>query len=178
MAETATIARPYAKAVFEAAREHGDFGAWTDALATAAGLAADPRVATAFTSPKLGVADFVRFFDGLATDGAAERWRSFIRVLAENKRLAALPQIASQFEALRETYENEIAVELTAAAPMSDAQTEQMRRALEQRLKRRVRIGTAVDERILGGAVIRAGDLVIDGSLTGRLKRMASELAG
>ncbi len=178
MAETATIARPYAKAVFEAAREHGDFGVWTDALATAAGLAADPRVATAFTSPKLGVADFVRFFDGLATDGAAERWRSFIRVLAENKRLAALPQIASQFEALRETYENEIAVELTAAAPMSDAQTEQMRRALEQRLKRRVRIGTAVDERILGGAVIRAGDLVIDGSLTGRLKRMASELAG
>lgn len=178
MAEVATIARPYAKAAFETAREHGEIGLWSDALAKAAGLAADPRVAAAFTSPKLGVADFVRLFDGLAADGAAERWRNFVRVLAENKRLAALPEIAAQLEALRETYENEIGVELTAAAPISAAQTEQMRRALEQRLKRRVRIGTAVDARILGGAVIRAGDLVIDGSLTGRLKRMASELAG
>ena len=177
MAEVATIARPYAKAAFEAAREHGELDAWSGALEKAAGLAADPRVTTAFTSPKLGVEDFVRFFDGLAAAGAADRWRNFVRILSENKRLAALPQIASQFEELRETYENEIAVELTAAAPIDAAQTEQLRRALEQRLKRRVRIGTAVDARILGGAVIRAGDLVIDGSLTGRLKRMASELA-
>ncbi len=178
MAEAATIARPYAKAAFEIAREHGEFGVWSAALARAAGLAADPRVATAFTSPKLGVEDFVRFFDGLAADGAAARWRNFVRVLAENRRLATLPEIALQFEELRETYENEIAVEVTAAAPISAAQTEQMRQALERRLKRRVLIGTAVDARILGGAVIRAGDLVIDGSLTGRLKRMASELAG
>ena len=177
MAEAATIARPYAKAAFEAAREHAEFGAWSEALAKAAGLAADPRVATAFTSPKLGVADFVRFFDGLTAQGCADRWRNFVRVLAENKRLAAFPQIASQFDELRETYENEISVEITAAVPVDAPQTEQLRRALEQRLQRRVRIGTTVDARILGGAVIRAGDLVIDGSLTGRLKRLASELA-
>lgn len=176
MAEAATLARPYAKAAFDAARERDELGAWSGALAKAAGLAADPRVQDALSSPKLGDEATVRFFAGLGGEAVEARWQNFVRVLAAYKRLAVLPEIAAQFEVLKAEFENEIAVEVTSAAPIAPDQVAKLTQALAQRLKRRVRIGTAVDASLIGGAVIRAGDLVIDGSLTGRLKKMASEL--
>ena len=176
MAEAATLARPYAKAAFDAARERGELAAWSGALAKAAGLAADPRVLDALSSPKLTGEDFVKFFAGLAGEGVDARWRNFVGVLAANKRLAVLPEIAAQFEILKAEFDNEIGVEVTSASAMSAEQVAKFAEALTQRLKRRVRIDTAVDSGLIGGAVIRAGDLVIDGSLTGRLQKMASEL--
>ncbi len=176
MAEAATIARPYAKAAFEAARERNELAAWSDALGRAAGLAADARVLEALTSPKLSTDRFVAFFAGLGGAAIDARWQNFVRLLAANKRLALLPQIAAQFEALRADYENELDVQVTSAAPMSAAQAAKLGAALPSRLKRSVRIATAVDPTLLGGAVIRAGDLIIDGSLTGRLQKLATAL--
>ncbi|MDE2305864.1 MAG: F0F1 ATP synthase subunit delta [Gammaproteobacteria bacterium] len=176
MAEAATLARPYAKAAFEAARESEALGPWASALARAAGLVADERVQEALTSPKLSAEDFVRFFAGLGDAGIDARWQNFVRVLAANKRLVVLAEIATQFEALKAEYEREIGVEVTSAAAMSAEQSAKLCAALAERLKRRVRVENRIDPSLIGGAVIRAGDLVIDGSLTGRLKKLASEL--
>ncbi len=99
-----------------------------------------------------------------------------MRVLAENHRLLLLPEIAAHFELLRAQIENTVDVEVVSAVPLDAAQTEKLRQALDKRLKARVRMTNAVDSSLLGGAVIRAGDLVIDGSLKGRLERLRTEL--
>src|SRR6202035_1424898 len=96
--------------------------------------------------------------------------------LAENHRLLLLPEIAAHYEMLRSAVENTIDVEVVSAVPLDAAQAEKLERALSTRLKRRVRMQNAVDSTLLGGAVVRAGDLVIDGSLKGRLLRAPAEL--
>lgn len=177
MAEAATIARPYAKAAFAHARDAKVLGEWSQALRLGAGMIADARVAELVSSPKLEPAQLVEFFKGLAGPGAADApWQNFIHELVENKRLHQLPEIAAQYAALRADYENEIDVQVTSAVALDDARRTRLAAALKVRLKRDVRITTAVDPTLLGGAVIRAGDLVIDGSLQGRLQRLTSEL--
>ena len=182
MAEAATIARPYAKATFAAARDAKALPAWSEALHAASGLAADARIEDLITNPKLDADQVVSMFAGLGGRGAAPdfdaHWQNFVRLLAQNKRLHVLPEITGQFEMLRAQYENELDVEVTSAVAMSEAQRAKLAVALKTRFKRDVRMTTAIDPKLLGGAVIRAGDLVIDGSIQGRLQRMASELGG
>ena len=175
MAEAATVARPYAKAAFETARDAKAFKEWSEALATGAALSADARVENLVSNPKLSLDDVVSMFANLA-GGADEHWQNFVRLLAENKRLYTLPQIAAQFELLRAQYENELDVEVTSAVALSREQQQQLAASLKKRFKREVRISTAVDATLLGGAVIRAGDFVIDGSIKSRLARLEYEL--
>jgi F-type H+-transporting ATPase subunit delta len=177
MAEAATIARPYAKAAFMSARDAKALPDWSRALHLGAALGSDPRIADLLSSPKLSADQIVSMFAGLGGSGIDAHWQNFVRLLSGNKRLAALPQIALQFELLRAQYENEVDVEVTSAVPMDAAQQAKLVASLKSRFKRDVRITTAVDASLLGGAVIRAGDLVIDGSIKGRLQRLASELA-
>jgi F-type H+-transporting ATPase subunit delta len=176
VAERATIARPYAKAAFEYARGAKAFSEWSRGLDTAAEIVADPRVSRLCSSPQLSAADLA----GLVTDvGGASLdagMQNFVRVLAENRRLLLLPEIAAQYAQLRSAVENTVDVEVTSAVPLNDAQAQRLKQALSTRLKRQVRMKTAVDSTLLGGAVVRAGDLVIDGSLKGRLERLATEL--
>jgi F-type H+-transporting ATPase subunit delta len=180
MAEAATIARPYAKAAFEAARDAKALPAWSAALHASSGLAADARIEDLITNPKLDPDQVVSMFAGLGGGGAPQdfdaHWQNFVRLLAQNKRLDVLPEITVQFEMLRAQYENELDVEVTSAVALSEAQQAKLAAALKTRFKRDVRLTTAIDPKLLGGAVIRAGDLVIDGSIQGRLQRMASEL--
>ena len=176
MAERATIARPYAKAAFEYARGAKAFAEWSRGLGLAAQIAADPRVSALSKSPSLTAADLA----GLVTDvGGADfnaGMQNFVRVLAENHRLLLLPEIAAQYEELRAAVENTVDVEVTSAVALDAAQSESLERALMARLKRQVRMQNSVDSSLLGGAIVRAGDLVIDGSLKGRLERLATEL--
>jgi F-type H+-transporting ATPase subunit delta len=102
--------------------------------------------------------------------------QNFVRVLAENHRLPLLPEIAAQYEGLRAAVENTVDVEVTSAVALDAAQSENLKRALSTLLKRQVRMQNSVDSSLLGGAIVRAGDLVIDGSLKGRLERLATEL--
>jgi F-type H+-transporting ATPase subunit delta len=177
MAEAATIARPYAKAAFLAARDARALPAWSDALRSGSGLIADARIADLVTSPKLSADQLVSLFAGLGGTQIDPQWQNFLRLLASNKRLEVLPSIAAQYELLRAQYENELDVQVTSAIALSAQQQTQLAAALKTRFKRDIRITTAIDAGLLGGAVIRAGDLVIDGSINGRLQRLASDLA-
>jgi F-type H+-transporting ATPase subunit delta len=176
VAERATIARPYAKAAFEYARDAKALDRWSRDFALAAQIVADPRVAELIGNPELTAADHA----SLVTDVAGERldpaFRNFVRVLAENHRLHLLPEIAAHFEFLRSQVENTVDVEVISAVPLDAAQSEKLKQALDKRLRAQVRMKNSVDSGLLGGAVIRAGDLVIDGSLKGRLERLRTEL--
>jgi F-type H+-transporting ATPase subunit delta len=176
VAERATIARPYAKAAFQYAREANAFAAWSQGLEAAAEIVADPRVAPLSKSPQWSAADLAGLIIDVAGTKLDAGMQNFVRVLAENHRLLLLPEIAAHYEALRSAVENTVAVDVVSAVPLDAAQTDKLERALSVRLKRQVRMRTSVDSALLGGAVVRAGDLVIDGSLKGRLARLATEL--
>ena len=176
MAERATIARPYAKAAFEYARDAKAFAEWSQGLKTAAEIVADPRVAAITDDPHWSQADLVSIITDVAGAKLNPGMQNFVRVLAENHRLLLLPEIAAHFEALRSDVENTVDVEVISAVELNAAQREKLSAALGARLKRKVRMQTSVDATLLGGAVVRAGDLIIDGSLKGRLQRLATEL--
>ena len=176
MAERATIARPYAKAAFEYARDAGELARWSEGLALASRVAADPRVEALIRNPELTAADHASLVTDVAADRLAPGIGNYLRVLAENHRLLLLPEIAAHFELLRSQTENTVEVEVVSAVALDAAQAEKLKQALDKRLKARVRMKNSVDAGLLGGAVIRAGDLVIDGSLKGRLERLRTAL--
>jgi len=176
VAERATIARPYAKAAFEYAREANAFAAWSRGLEAATEIVADPRIAPLSKSPQWSAADLAGLIIDVAGAKLDAGMQNFVRVLAENHRLLLLPEITTHYQALRSAVENTVDVEVISAVPLDAAQSDKLERALSKRLERQVRMRTSVDSALLGGAVVRAGDLVIDGSLKGRLERLATEL--
>ena len=176
MAERATIARPYAKAAFEYARDAGAFAAWSQGLEAAAAIVSDPRVADLTMSPRWSAAELASLIVDVAAARLDPGMQNFVRVLAENRRLLVLPDIAAQYELLRAAVENTVEVDVVSAVALDAAQQAKLAAALTARLKRRVHMHNSVDAALLGGAIVRAGDLVIDGSLNGRLQRLATEL--
>lgn len=176
MAERATIARPYAKAAFEYARDAKAFAEWSQGLQIIAQIVSDSRVAALSKSPQWSTADLAAVVTDVAGDKLDAGLQNFVRVLAENHRLLLLPEIAVHYEGLRSEVENTVDVEVVSAIPLSSEQKDTLSQALSTRLKRKVRMHTAVDAELLGGAVVRAGDFVIDGSLKGRLQRLATDL--
>jgi F-type H+-transporting ATPase subunit delta len=176
VAERATIARPYAKAAFEYARDTKAFAEWSRGFALVAQVAADPRIEELIKNPELTDADHASLINDVAGDRLDPHMKNFIGVLAENHRLLLLPEIAAHFEFLRSQVENTVDVDVVSAVALDAAQTGKLEQALGQRLKAKVRMTNTVDAGLLGGAVIRAGDLVIDGSLKGRLDRLRTEL--
>jgi F-type H+-transporting ATPase subunit delta len=184
MAEKATIARPYARAAFDYARETGNtqqsFATWSRMLGIAGAVAADPAVGPLLGNPKVPPTKLVELIAGVAGQQGLEvdaAGRNFLGVLAQNHRLAYLPEIATQFEQLRAEIENTVDVEVVTAFPAGEAQRQALMVALEKRFNRAVRIRETVDESLIGGALIRAGDLVIDGTLKGRLERLATQMS-
>jgi F-type H+-transporting ATPase subunit delta len=178
VAERATIARPYAKAAFEYARDARAFPEWSRGLKVCAEIVSDPRVAELVKNPELTPAAVADFIIGVAGATLDRGLQNFVRTLAENRRLLLLAEIAAHFEAMRAQVENTADVEVISAVKLDDAQTVKLTAALTARLKRRVKMRNSVDPTLLGGAVIRAGDLVIDGSLKGRLERLRTDLTG
>jgi len=178
MAEKITIARPYAKAVFALARDEQKLGAWLDALAHAATIVTDPRVAPLLSSPRVTPADLAGLLLEVMGGELSEKGRNFIRVLAANRRLGYLPEIAQTFAHLKSEAERSVDVTVTSAVELSADQQKKLAVAVGKRLARTVRLHTKLDPTLIGGAVLRADDLVIDGSLKGRLDRLESELTG
>ena len=177
MAERATVARPYAKAAFKYARDTNAVAGWSLGLKVAAEVVADPRVAALTKDPQWPADKLVGRISNLAGSDLDSSMENFLRVLAENRRLLLLPEISKHYEEMRAAVENTVDVEVVSAIPLNAAQEEKLSQALSTRLKRQVHMHNSVDAALLGGAVIRAGDLVIDGSLKGRLQRLATELA-
>lgn len=176
MAESATVARPYARAAFEFAQGAKALARWGDLLETAAMVVRDARVTALLGNPKvttLALADFVL---DIAGEKADEHGRNFVRLLAQNQRLALLPEIAAQYALLRAAAENTVDVDVVSAIALSEAETEKFTHALTRRLNRIVRLHPSVDPSLLGGAVVRAGDFVLDGSLKGKLERLGQSM--
>ncbi len=178
MAEKATIARPYARAAFGHAHSRGRLAAWSGLLGVAAAVTADARVKALLQNPTVSADRVVDLVAGIAGDLADEEGRNFLRVLAANRRLALLPQIIEQFEKLRSEVENTLDVHVTTAYALDDAQRARLSASLGRRFGREIRLHETVDATLVGGAVVRAGDLVIDGSLKGRLEQLASQMVG
>jgi F-type H+-transporting ATPase subunit delta len=176
VAERATIARPYAKAAFDYARQANAFADWSQALVVCAQIGADPRVEALIKDPELTPAQIADFIIDVGGAKLAPPVQNFVRVLAANRRLLLLPEIAAHYEAMRAEVENTVDVQVISAVTLDAAQIEKLTQALHARLKRRVKMHNSVDAALMGGAVIRAGDLVIDGSLKGRLERLKTEL--
>ena len=174
MVEKVTVARPYAKAAFEAARESNDFARWSEMLAAAAATVADERVVKLLSSPRVQPADLVELI--AAASEADERGRNFLDTLAQNRRLAVLPEVAAIYEELRADVENVTDVHVTSAVQLDEQQRARLVAALKKRLKREVRLHCTVDAALIGGAIVRAGDFVIDGSLRARLERLAAQI--
>ncbi|MCE7033068.1 F0F1 ATP synthase subunit delta [Lysobacter sp. GX 14042] len=173
MSEALTLARPYARAAHAVARDAGHAEAWSQSLALAARIAADPGVAVLLGDPRLRPRDART----LLADGADEAFGRFVDELADNGRLALLPEISGLYEQLRADAEQVVKARITSAAALAPAELEGLVAALRRRFGREVEVETAVDPGLIGGAVIDAGDTVIDGSLRGKLQRMQNALA-
>jgi F-type H+-transporting ATPase subunit delta len=176
VAERATIARPYAKAAFEYSRDASAIAEWSRGLKAAAEIVGDRRVAALTKSPQCSAAQLVGLIAEVGGANLNANMQNFLRILAENQRLLLLPEIAAHYEELRSEVENTVDVEVVSAVALNGEQQEKLAQALSTRLKRKVRMQNSVDATLLGGALVRAGDLVIDGSLRGRLQRLATDL--
>lgn len=177
MADISTLARPYAKAVFELARDSGQFKDWSGTLATIAQAVASPEVAPWINHPALSNEDLVAALTQALGGSLSPAGLGLLRLLSENGRLSIAPEIARQYEALRAAAEARADVEITTAVAVPAGQQEQLLQAVGKRLARQVSVEWKTDESLIAGAVIRAGDLVIDGSVKTELERLQTALS-
>lgn len=177
MSSLTTLARPYAKAAFEVARDAGHLADWGQAIENAAAAVSVPEMSEFLEMPGLTATqavDLVLEASGGSDDPA---FRRFLEALAENERLALMPQIGELYSELRQDAESRLDVRVVSAVALDEDQADRLGAALKQRFDRSVTVHNDVDPRLLGGAVIYAGDEVIDGSVLGRLKRLQGSLA-
>ena len=183
MADNNTIARPYAQAVFELAQEADDLSGWSNSLDVARSLLADGQVVTFLADPAFSNEQRLEFLTGLfakakatKVSGKDKQGTNFLKLLLENGRIGVLPEIAEHFEVLKAKVENVVDVVIRSASVISKKQQAAISKALRDRLGRDVKIETEIDENLIGGAVIKAGDVVIDGSLRSRLEGLSTAL--
>jgi len=179
MADFETAARPYAKAIFELASDEGKLQQWQDNLSLAATIAVDPDMQATFAQPAILASELAGLFlsvieaAGLETDTDL---KNLIALLAENGRLAALPAIATAFASLKQEAEGKIEVQIRTAQELSAEQQEKISTSLAKRLGKEVSITTEIDSSLIAGAIVTAGDLVIDGSASGRMEKLTIAL--
>lgn len=176
MAENLTIARPYAEAAFASADASGKLQAWSQALQRLAMVASDAQMHNAIGDPKIGPQELYGLVAAGSGDSLDAQAQNFVRVLIENDRLSLLPEISALFESLKNEREGVVEATIESAFPLDDAALSQLVADLERRFKRKVRPQVNVDRDLIGGALIKVGDEVIDGSVRGRLQSMASAL--
>jgi len=176
MAELSTLARPYARAAFEYAREHDALAAWSEQLATAAAVSAAPKVAAVLDNPALTDTQQAQALWDVCGEALGAEVRNFVAILAANKRLALLPEITAQFAQFKANQEKSVDVEVVSAFDLDDATRDKLAEVLGRKLEREVKVRTSTDRDLLGGVLIRAGDLVIDGSVRGRLNKLAEAM--
>ncbi|WP_337880913.1 F0F1 ATP synthase subunit delta [Rheinheimera sp.] len=175
MSELTNLARPYAKAAFEFAVEHKALDAWQGMLFFAAEVAKNGYVAEQLHNGAAAEQQ-AAFFIQVCGEQLDAHGQNFIKVMAENHRLLALPAVFDAYVALKAEYEKEATVEVVSASALNAAQQDKLAAALSQRLARKVKLNCSVDPTVVGGMLIKAGDMVIDGSVRGKLDRLATAL--
>lgn len=175
MSDLTTIARPYAKAAFDFAVEANAIESWLEQLTFAAQVSQDDTIQT-YLSGGVSVEQAQTLFLDVCGEQVNSKGQNFIKLLAENHRLLALPQVLEQFCELKAEYEQTVNVDVTSAVELISAQTKTLGAALEKRLARKVKLNCKVDKNIISGLIIQAGDMVIDGSVQGKLNRLSQSL--
>lgn len=176
MAEKSTIARPYAQAAFDIAQEKGDLKKWSEMLQLIAAVSADTMMQDMIGNPSIERQKVIDIIISVCAEHLNDSGKNFVKVLAENNRLNVANEIAERYEQHRAEAEKTVEAVVTSAFALSDSQIQQVTAALKKRLGREVNLVTKIDSSIIGGAVIRAGDMVIDGSVSGQLEKLATTL--
>ncbi|REL37226.1 F0F1 ATP synthase subunit delta [Thalassotalea euphylliae] len=175
MSELTTIARPYAKAAFEFAVEAKAVESWLEMLVFAAEVSKNDTI-TGYLSGNASVEQAKEIFLGVCGEQLNEQGQNLVKVMAENERLLVLPQVAEQFAALKAEFDKEVTVDVSSAVELSADQQSNISAALEKRLARKVKLNCVVDASIVSGLIIKADDMVIDGSIRGKLDRLATTM--
>ncbi|WP_039054905.1 F0F1 ATP synthase subunit delta [Enterobacter sp. Bisph1] len=175
MSEFVTVARPYAKAAFDFAVETQSVDHWQDMLVFAAEVTKNEDMAE-LISGALAPETLAKSFIAVCGEQLDDKGQNLIRVMAENGRIKALPDVLEQFIQLRAASEAIAEVEVTSATALSEEQLSKISAAMEKRLSRKVKLNCNIDKSVMAGVIIRAGDMVIDGSVRGRLERLADVL--
>jgi F-type H+-transporting ATPase subunit delta len=175
MSELTTVARPYAKAAFDFAVEAKAVDAWQDMLTFAAQVSQN-EIMISFLKGGKSVEESQDIFLQICDEQLDSKGQNFIKVMASNERLLVLPQVAEQFGELKTEYEKTVTVDVTSAVKLTSTQEVAISTALEKRLDRKVKLNCLVDASVVSGLIIKAGDMVIDGSIQGKLSRLATTL--
>lgn len=175
MSELTTVARPYAKAAFDFAVEQNAIAKWQEMLGFAAEVSKNETIHDLSTGA-MAADKLADLYINVCGDSLDEHGQNLLKVLAENKRLTALPEISALFDLLKADYEKEVEVSVTSAAELTEAQQSELSTSLEKRLARKVKLNCNVDPALIAGMVINAGDTVIDGSVKSKLNRLADAL--
>jgi len=177
MAELATLARPYAEAVFEIAKEENNFDSWSDQLEFLTALIKDPLMAQVIMNPRMTKADLESIVLGICEEKiSTDLGKNLVKMLIENNRLNVVPQLAEQYEALKAEHLAYVQVDVISTYVVKSQQRQKIAAVLKKRLGKAVNINTTVDRDLIGGWLIRIGDQVIDLSIKGRLQQLANEL--
>lgn len=176
MAELSTLARPYAKAAFNAALDSQSLDAWSQQLATLAVISEQTQVEELITNPALSASDKAAALKDIAGDAIGEGVINLINVLAENRRLSLLGEISMQYEALKADHEKSADVLVSSAFSLNDSEQKKLTEKLTAKLGRKVSLTVEIDEALIGGVLIKSGDLVIDGSVRGKLAKLADAM--
>ncbi len=170
------LARPYATAAFEYALEHNALLSFDHALKKAALIAKDPLMKSLLSKPGVSNDKLLEIFSDILSQDLSTPLQNFLHILAENKRLPLLPDIATLFHAFYEEYQKQTTVFVTSATDLDKRYHDLLTDSLSKRLKVKVSLVCETDPSLLGGAIVRAGDLVIDGSIRGKLNRLLESL--
>lgn len=176
MSDISTTARPYARAVFETAREKATQPNWSEALVLMSTVANDPTMKELLDNPKMTKQQKGEVFASVCGDKIDQQAKNLVLLLAENGRLSILPAIAEQYEIFRAEAENKVDAEVTSAMPLSGEQETVLKESLKKKLGSDVSLTSKVDESLIGGVIIRAGDMVIDGSIKSQLASLSNAL--
>ena len=176
MSDLTKLARPYAKAAFEFARDRNDLSGWSKMLGFAAQAILEPAVDDLTRNPHVAQAELANMVVQTGGEGFQGEFSNLLNLLAENRRLALLPEIAEQYEHYRREEERRLRVRVVSAKALNEDQSQRMSQALAQRFDREISLHNEVDESLVGGAIIYAGDTVIDGTVRGRLQKLAMNL--
>jgi F-type H+-transporting ATPase subunit delta len=174
MAELATLARPYAGAVFDTAKESDDFALWSETLSFLASVLENEQVSSIITNPRIDMSTVRRILLDICESQMTEAGINLVKILMDNDKLLIIPQIAFQYERLRSEYQGYIEVEIASAYPVTPVQQQQTEAALQRRLGKGIVINITIDNTLIGGWLVRIGDQVIDLSIKGRLQQLAN----
>jgi F-type H+-transporting ATPase subunit delta len=177
MSEQISLARPYAKAIFELARDAGEYAQWSDQLELLALISQDPAMIELIANPAVSEKQLAELIIDVAGEQLDEQGRNLVKILSHNDRVTVAADINQQFQVLRDNAEQVIEAQLITAAEVNETQKQAFESALSKRLGKQIKLEATIDESLIGGAVVRAGDWVVDGSVKAQLQDLVGAIS-